>query len=60
MQCRGIGPHLSAMGKFGGFSPFAAGTSCIFSSYDGDGHSIHVFVQCHQVSCLVTMDNSGI
>ena len=36
MQCHGIGPHLVAMGKSHGFSRVAAGTSGIFSSYDGD------------------------
>ena len=39
MQCRGIGPHLMAMGKSHGFSRVAAGTWGIFSSYDGDAHS---------------------
>ena len=33
MQCRGIGPHLSASGKFHGFSPVAVGTWGTFSSY---------------------------
>ena len=36
MQCSGIGPHFMAMRKFHGFSRVAAGTSDIFSSYDGD------------------------
>ena len=35
MQCRGIGPHLVARGKSHGFSRVVAGTSGIFSSYDG-------------------------
>ena len=39
MQCRGIGPHLVARGKSHGFSRVAAGTWCIFSSYDRDVHS---------------------
>ena len=44
MQCRGIGPHLMAMGKSPGFSRFAAGTWGILSSYDGDAHSKPEFV----------------
>ena len=44
MKCRGIGPHLSARGKSHEFSPVAAGTWCIFSSYDGDAHSKREFV----------------
>ena len=35
MQCRGIGPHLSASCKSHGFSPVAAGTWGMFSSYGG-------------------------
>ena len=35
MQCRGIGPDLSASGKSHGFSRFAAGTWCMLSSYGG-------------------------
>ena len=31
----------------------------IFSSYDGDGPSTHVFVQRRQDSCLVARDNLG-
>ena len=58
-QCRGIGPHLAARGKSHGFSRVAAGTWGIFSSYDGDGPSTHVFVQRRQDSCLVARDNSG-
>ena len=38
MQCRGIGPHLSAMGKSPDFSRVAAGTSGILSSYGGGSH----------------------
>ena len=60
MQCRGIGPNLLAMGKSDGFCRVAAGTWCIISSYGGDVHSLLVFVQCHQDSCLVTMDTPGI
>ena len=36
-----------------------AGTRCIFSQYNGDGPSKFVFVQQHQVSCLVARDTSG-
>ena len=44
MQCRGIGPHLVAMGKSHGFSRVAAGTWGIYPSYDGDAHSKREFV----------------
>ena len=44
MQCRGIRPHLVAMGKSHGFSRVAAGTLGIFSSYDGDARSKREFV----------------
>ena len=44
MQCRGIGPQLVASGKSHGFSRVAAGTSCIFSSYDAYAHSKREFV----------------
>ena len=44
MQCMGIGPHLVATGKSHGFSRVAAGTWCIFSSYNGDAHSKWEFV----------------
>ena len=44
MQCRGIGPHLVAKGKTDWFSPVAAGTWGIFSSYDRDAHSKREFV----------------
>ena len=44
MQCRGIGPHLEALGKSHGFSRAAAGTWGIFWSYDGDAHSQREFV----------------
>ena len=60
MQCRGIGPHLSARGKTHGFSRVAAGTWVISSSYGGDDHSKLMFVQRCQDSCLVTRDTSGI
>ena len=45
MQCRGIGPHLSARGKSHGISRVAAENSGIFSSYGGDVHSKLEFVQ---------------
>ena len=60
MQCRGIGPHIVVMRKSHGFSPVAARTWAIFSSYSGDDPSKFVFVQQHQDSCLVTWDTSGI
>ena len=41
-------------GKSPGFSRIEAGTWGIFSSYGGDGHSILVFLQRRQDSCLVT------
>ena len=44
MQCRGIRPHLVAIGKSHGFSRVASGTWGIFSSYDGDAHSNHEIV----------------
>ena len=37
-QCRGIGTHLSAKGKFHGFSRVAAGTWGTFSSYSRGSH----------------------
>ena len=43
MQCRGIGPHLAARGKSHEVSRVAAGTWCIFSSYDGHAHSKREF-----------------
>ena len=44
-QCRGIGPHFVARGKYHGLSRVAAGTWGIFSSYGGDVHSKLEFVQ---------------
>ena len=35
---QGIGPHLSARGKFHGFSPVAAGTRGTFSGYGRGSH----------------------
>ena len=40
----GIGHHLVARGKSHGFARVAAGTSDIFSSYDGDARSKREFV----------------
>ena len=37
-QCRGIGPHISARGKFHGFSQVAVGTWGTFSSYGRGSH----------------------
>ena len=59
MKCRGIPPHLAVRGKSHEFSRVAAGISCIFSSYGGDGHLKLGFVQRSQDSCLVTTDTSG-
>ena len=42
MQCRGIGPNLVAREKSHGFSRVAVGTWGIFSSYEGDAHSMFV------------------
>ena len=44
-QCRGFGPHLPPRGMSHEISRVAAGTWGIFSSYSGDGHSKHHFVQ---------------
>ena len=60
MQCRGIGPHLTASGKSHGFSRVAVETWAIFSSNSGDGPSKCVFVHQRQNSCLVMRDTSGI
>ena len=59
MKCSGIGPHFVARGKSHEFSLFVAGTSCIFSSYGGDGHLKLGFVQRSQDACVVMMDTSG-
>ena len=59
MKCRRIGPHHAARGKSHVFSRVAAGTSCIFSSYGGDGDLNLGFVQQSQDSCLVMTDTSG-
>ena len=60
MQCRGIVPLLSLRGKSHDISRVVGGTWSIFSSYRGEGHSILVFLQRCQDSCIVTMDTSGI
>ena len=60
MQCWGIEPYLPARAMSHGISQVAAGTSGIFSSYSGDGHSELHFVQRSQDSCLVASDSSGI
>ena len=60
MQCRGIGPHLSASGKSHGFSRVAVETWGMFSSYGGGSHLKLLFVHLRQDSCLVTMYTSGI
>ena len=59
MKCRGIRPHLAAMGKSHEISRVAAGTWCIFSSYGGDGHMKLGFVRRSQDSSLVITDTSG-
>ena len=60
MQCWGIGPYLRYKDKSHEFSPVAAGTWGIFSSYGGDGHLKLGFVQRSQDSCLVRTDTSGV
>ena len=60
MQCREIGPHLTAREKSHGFSRVASGTWGIFSSYGGDDPSNVAFVHRRQDSCLVMRDTSGI
>ena len=60
IQCRGIGPHLTAREKSRSFPRVAGAIGCVCSSYGGDDPSKLVFVQRHQESCLVTRDNSGI
>ena len=60
IQCRGIGPHLAAMGKSHGFSRDEAGTWGICSSYGEEVSSMLVFVQQCQDSCLVMNNISGI
>ena len=59
MQCRVIGPHLSASGKSDGFSRVAAGSWGMFSSYGRDRHEKLLFIQRRQDSYLVKMDTSG-
>ena len=57
-QCRGIGPHLAALGKSLGFSRLAAGNWGIFSNYGGDVHLKLQFVQWSQDTFLGMKDNS--
>ena len=57
-QCRGIRPHLTPWGMSHGFSPAAALTWGVFSSYGGDDPSELLFIQRYQDPCLVTRDTS--
>ena len=59
MKGRGNGPHLAGRAKSHEFSRVVAGTWCISSSYDGDGHLKLGFVQRSQDSCLDMTDTSG-
>ena len=59
MQCKGIGPHLTARGKSHIFSRVLPRTWGTFSSYGEDGHSKLVFVQQRQDYCLLTRKTSG-
>ena len=59
MKGRGIGPHLAGRMKSHEFSRVVAGTWCIFSSYDGDGHLKLGFVQQSQDCCLFMTDTLG-
>ena len=52
MQCRGIGPHLTARGMSHGFSPVAAGTCVYILELQRGGPSILVFVHQRHYSCL--------
>ena len=56
------GNRASSLGKWevSWFFSSWVGTSGIYSSYGGDGHSKLVFVQKRQDSCLIAMDTSGI
>ena len=60
MQCRGIGPHLTAKRKSHGFSRVVVGSWCTCSSYAGDDPSKLMFLHRCLDSCLVTSDPSGI
>ena len=60
MQCRGIGPHLSARGNFHGFSRVTTRTWGTFSSYSSGIHEQFLFFQRCQDSSLVKMDTSGV
>ena len=59
MQCQGIGPHLAVRRKSHCFSQIAVATWVIISIYGGNGPSKLLFVQRHQVTCLVARDTSG-
>ena len=59
IKCRGIRPHLAARGKSNELSRVVAGTWCIFSYYEGDGHLKFGFVLRSQDSCLVMTVTSG-
>ena len=58
-EMHGNRPSSCSEGKSHEFSPVAAGTCCIFSSYGGDGHLKLGFFQRSQDSCLVMMDTTG-
>ena len=60
MKCRGIGPHLSARGRFHVFSRVAAGTWGTFSSYGRGSHEQLLFFQRCQDSSLLKMYTSGV
>ena len=60
MQCRGIGPHLTAKRKSHGFPRVAVGTWGTCSSYAGDDPSKLMFLHRCPDSCLVTSNPSGI
>ena len=47
-------------GEVSWFFSSCGGKRGIFSKYSGDGHAKLIFVHQYQVSCLVTMDTSGI
>ena len=59
-QSRRIGLHLSARGKFHGFSRVAAGTWVTFSSYGRGSHEQLLFFQRRQDSSLIKMDTPGV
>ena len=59
MKCRGIGPHLAAMGKSHEFSRVATGTWCLFSRYGGDGHLKLGFFSAKSGNQLSSPDDMG-